>query len=67
MSREPGNVHPQNWTIKIPILEADLHLSQTLLHENDFLYTGSVQVTGTYRGEPITGFGFTDLVPVYEQ
>jgi hypothetical protein len=64
---ESGNVHPQSWTIEIPILQAELHLTQTLLHENDYLYTGSVQVAGTYRGEPIAGFGFTDLVPVYGQ
>lgn len=62
---ESGNVHPQCWTIKIPILDAELQLTQSLLHENEFLYTGSVAVTGTYRGEPIEGFGFIDIPPIY--
>jgi predicted secreted hydrolase len=62
---ETGNVHPERWVIAIPALDAELHLTQALMHENEFLYTGSVAVTGTYRGAPVEGFGFIDIPPVY--
>jgi predicted secreted hydrolase len=64
---ETGNVYPQRWVVKIPILEAELELTQAPMHENKYLYTGSVAVRGTYRGKPIEGFGFIDIPPIYGQ
>jgi CrtC N-terminal lipocalin domain/Lipocalin-like domain len=64
---ETGNFHPRSWTIEIPILGARLDLTQSPMHENEHLYTGSVAVEGTYRGKPVSGFGFIDIPPVYDE
>jgi predicted secreted hydrolase len=59
-----GHVFAGGWRVQIPALDADLTVSQSYLHENFILYTGKLEVTGTYRGQPVTGFGFVDI-PVH--
>ncbi|MEV4420971.1 lipocalin-like domain-containing protein [Patulibacter sp. NPDC049589] len=61
INAETGTATPERWTVRIPVLDAELHLTQRVMHENPILYTGSLEVTGTWAGEPVSGYGFIDL------
>lgn len=61
---ESGNEYPARWTVKIPRFGAMLEVTQTRLHEvpGGSFYTGVLDITGSYQGESVSGYGFCDLV-----
>jgi predicted secreted hydrolase len=61
---ESGNRYPRSWTVRIPRLDATLAVTSAPLHEilGGALYTGILDIKGSYQGSPILGYGFTDLV-----
>jgi predicted secreted hydrolase len=61
---ESRNKYPRSWTVRIPGFDARLGVTNTFLHEilGGALYTGILNIEGTYQGSPIVGYGFTDLV-----
>lgn len=61
---EGGTVYPRRWTVQIAALDATLEVTSTPLTElpGGVFFTGVLSVSGSWRGEPVRGYGFTDLV-----
>jgi predicted secreted hydrolase len=57
-----GRVVPERWKVSIPAVNASLDLSQRLLSDDPAIYTGVVDVRGSYRTQQVAGFGFCDIV-----
>ena len=57
-----SNGYPSRWTVRIPALDAALDVTQRRQHDDRRFYTGVCEVAGLYRGEPMTGYGFVDVV-----
>ena len=59
-----GREVPRRWKLFIPALRAELEVDQRLVQDapHMFFYTGALEVTGSYEAEPVTGYGFCDLV-----
>ncbi len=68
-SRETGAVYPAHWRLQIPSLALDLAVSpnlpdqemQTLQSTGVIYWEGSVSLTGTKRGQSLTGQGYIEL------
>ena len=57
-----GRRVPQRWTLTLPSLNARLELDQQLIADGPQLYTGALNVSGSYEGAGTGGYGFCDMV-----
>ena len=62
-----GQRYPTNWVIKIPELEAELIVRAIKKEQevpSDILpkYEGLCNITGTFRGKPVTGYNLVEMV-----
>ena len=72
-SEESGNTYPTRWSVSIPALDVQLDVLPAPRHQEiisvaPYLtkYEGASTVTGSYGGEPITGYGYVELVGVWK-
>jgi predicted secreted hydrolase len=56
-----GRPAPRRWTLTIPSLRARLELGQRLVADSPALYTGVLQISGSYEGAEVEGYGFCDI------
>jgi predicted secreted hydrolase len=68
-SAKSGNTYPTRWSVSIPTLDMQLDVvpaprQQEIISVAPFLtkYEGASKATGTYRGKPIEGYGYVELV-----
>lgn len=69
-SPDSGAMYPSGWRISIPIESLELEIVPTFKEQEmrvSFVYwEGSVTVTGSALGEPISGQGFVELTGYFE-
>ena len=63
-----GNTYPINWTVDIPECDIVLKIVPTIRNQEmclaetiGLIWEGSTTVTGSVRGKPVTGTGYTEL------
>ena len=69
VSPKTGGHYPSGWIVRLPGLGIDLQLTPVLLDQELVAknmgglayWEGSVRVTGTSRGKPVTGEGYVEL------
>jgi predicted secreted hydrolase len=59
-----GRQVPRSWTLRIPALRGELTVTQRALNNlaEFFFHTGALEVTGSFDGAAVTGYGYCDLV-----
>jgi len=57
-----GRRVPRRWTLTLPSMNARLELGQQLIADGPQLYTGALDVSGSYEGAGTSGYGFCDMV-----
>lgn len=68
-SDKSGARYPTRWTVRIPAMDAELEVMPSP-REQEFVsqvpalnkYEGASRMTGQWRGKPVTGFGYVELV-----
>jgi geranylgeranyl pyrophosphate synthase len=67
ISVRSGNLYPLNWTLTVPSIDLELKLEAVFANQEVFTllsrpayWEGRLAVTGTYKGEPITGTCFLE-------
>ncbi|MFC9356234.1 lipocalin-like domain-containing protein [Rhodococcus sp. NPDC057014] len=59
-----GRTVPREWRLVIPERRAELTVVQRMVEDTPgfFFYSGALEVTGSYDGADVAGYGFCDLV-----
>ncbi|MUO81656.1 hypothetical protein GOZ78_04365 [Agrobacterium vitis] len=71
-SEKSGCRYPTRWTVRIPAMDAELEVVPSP-REQEFVsqvpalnkYEGASTMAGTWRGKPVRGFGYVELVGVW--
>ncbi|EIZ78317.1 mucin-1 (muc-1) [Novosphingobium sp. Rr 2-17] len=71
-SEKSGARYPTRWTVRIPAMDAELEVTPSP-REQEFVsqvpvlnkYEGASAMSGTWRGKPVRGFGYVELVGVW--
>jgi predicted secreted hydrolase len=56
-----GRPVPRRWTLTIPSLRARLELGQRRVADGPALYTGVLEISGSYEDAEVAGYGFCDI------
>jgi predicted secreted hydrolase len=56
-----GRPVPPRWTLSVPALRARLELGQRRVADSQPLYTGVLEISGSYEGAEAGGYGFCDI------
>jgi predicted secreted hydrolase len=71
-SEKSGARYPTRWTVRIPAMDAELEVVPSP-REQEFVskvpalnkYEGASTMSGSWRGKPVQGFGYVELVGVW--
>ena len=71
-SNKSGARYPTRWTVRIPAMDAELEVIPSP-REQEFVsqvpalnkYEGASTMNGSWRGKPVKGFGYVELVGVW--
>lgn len=72
-SEKSGNKYPGKWTVKIPEVQAELEVTPTKLDQEIAgqkglaHYEGASTVKGTYKGQPVKGYSYIELVGQWDR